>query len=289
MDLISLLFLVGPVGVVPLGLVILQKRTLSRREQVMLRIIRWIHPFAALAVIGSFMGVPGRLAAALVLPWLILGALCGLTALLRIINGGWHFPGVCYTAALAYLPVGAAWLFASRAGINPGGFGEPIVLLTAVHFHFSGLGASIMAGEVARHLPGNSWTQRWIITGALLGTPLIATGFVFSPPLKMVAIVFFGSTLVTLAVMQFLLTRRMDSGWSRLALRISSVSIAIGMILAAIYGVTDYFDWAALSIPQMARWHGTLNALGFTLCGLLGWSFSKAEAAPLDQNVENSK
>lgn len=35
-------------------------------------------------------------------------------------------------------------------------FGEPIVLLTAVHFHFSGFGASVVAGQtVRRNFPGD--------------------------------------------------------------------------------------------------------------------------------------
>jgi len=269
--LIPALFLGGPVIAVPLGLSLLRRQTFDKHQEVLLQIARWVHPFAAIGVVVSFKMLPGLLAAGLTIPWLLLGGLLGLTGLLRFISGGWRFPTICYSAALAYLPIGAVWLFASRAGINPGGFGEPIVLLTAVHFHFSGFGASILAGEVTRRLPEHSWVQRWIVLGSLFGTPLIAAGFVFFPLLKMVAIVFFCSTLVTLAVMQFVLTRRMENRWPRLALQISSCSIAIGMMLAAIYGITDYFDWAALSIPQMARWHGTLNALGFTLCGLIGW------------------
>ncbi len=273
-DWIATLFLVGPVVAVPLGLTLLHRQTLDIRQAKLLRIARWLHPFAAVGVVGSFVMLPGRLPAGLTVPWLLFSGLLGLMALLRLLNGGWRLLHVCYTAALIYLPIGAAWLFASRLGINPGGFGEPIVLLTAVHFHFSGFGASILAGEVAGRLPEDSWARKWIIAGALLGTPLIAAGFVFFPLLKMVAIIFFGSTLITLAAMQFLLTQRMVNGRSQIALRISSISIAIGMTLAVIYGVTDYFDWAVITIPQMARWHGTINAVGFMLCGLLGWSFS---------------
>ena len=33
----------------------------------------------------------------------------------------------------------------------------------------------------------------------------------------------------------------------------------------------QYFDVAALSIPDMARIHGTINAIGFVGCGLAGW------------------
>jgi|HubBroStandDraft_6_1064221.scaffolds.fasta_scaffold2059611_1 hypothetical protein len=29
---------------------------------------------------------------------------------------------------------------------------------------------------------------------------------------------------------------------------------------------------AWLTVPEMGRVHGTINALGFALCGLLGWA-----------------
>jgi hypothetical protein len=30
-----------------------------------------------------------------------------------------------------------------------------------------------------------------------------------------------------------------------------------------------------LHLAEMAKFHGTANALGFTICGLLGWIFSQ--------------
>jgi hypothetical protein len=47
------------------------------------------------------------------------------------------------------------------------------------------------------------------------------------------------------------------------------------MVLAAAYVVADYVGSDALTIPQMARTHGILNAVGFCLMGLLGWLVEK--------------
>jgi hypothetical protein len=43
------------------------------------------------------------------------------------------------------------------------------------------------------------------------------------------------------------------------------------MVLAGAYVIADDAGSNALTIPQMARTHGILNAIGFCLPGLLGW------------------
>lgn len=272
MDLIAFLLLVGTSVAVPIGLAILERRTLHPRERTLLRIGRRVQPIAAVSLIGSFIILPGPMAAALAGPWLLFGAFLGMVAMVRLVNGGWRFPiQLCYTAALAYVPIGAAWLFASRAGINPMGFGEPIVLLTGVHFHFSGFAASVIAGEVVRCSQKYAKAGKWVALGAVSATPLIATGFVVSWLLKAIAILYFSTTLAALAALQMIVAANTVNTSPKWLLRISSFSIIIGMVLASIYGVTEYLGWPALSIPQMAHFHGTLNAFGFTLCGLTGW------------------
>jgi hypothetical protein len=44
-----------------------------------------------------------------------------------------------------------------------------------------------------------------------------------------------------------------------------------GMVLAAVYALADFRGSDVLPIPQMARTHGVLNAVGFCMCALLGW------------------
>ena len=47
------------------------------------------------------------------------------------------------------------------------------------------------------------------------------------------------------------------------------------MWLAVLYTLGDLRGEVWVSIPQMARTHGILNAFGFSLCGLLGWTLSE--------------
>jgi uncharacterized membrane protein len=54
-------------------------------------------------------------------------------------------------------------------------------------------------------------------------------------------------------------------------LQISAAAVFAGMVLAAMYAVAEFAGSDVLPIPQMARTHGVLNAVGFCMAGLLGW------------------
>jgi hypothetical protein len=52
---------------------------------------------------------------------------------------------------------------------------------------------------------------------------------------------------------------------------VSGVSLFAAMILAMGFGLRHVVPNWALTMPQMWMIHGTLNAFGFGLCGLLAW------------------
>jgi hypothetical protein len=59
---------------------------------------------------------------------------------------------------------------------------------------------------------------------------------------------------------------------TRALLGLTGVSLFIGMVLAGVYALrasTTLFPW--LGIPQMRMLHGTVNAVGFGLGGVLAW------------------
>ena len=57
---------------------------------------------------------------------------------------------------MLYLPIGAGWLVLYRLGVRPLGFADVIVLLTGVHFHYTGFVLPIVAGMVGRWLRAES-------------------------------------------------------------------------------------------------------------------------------------
>jgi hypothetical protein len=243
--LLEKLFLLAPLVAMPLAFALLEPA--PRRAAL-------LQPFAAAAATASFFAAPGPVAAGLAAPWAILTAVAAFEGLRK---------ELVLSGALLLLPVGGGWLMASRAGMAPIGFGEPIVLLTAVHFHFTAFLAPLLAVRAGARLAGPA---------ILLGTPLLAVGFVYSPLLKLVAVFFLIAALAALAAAQLRALRRMSSRPARGLLGLSSASLLAGMAVAGVYEAGFFSGAAWLSIPEVARSHGPLNALGFAIAGLVAWT-----------------
>ncbi|MDZ7745230.1 MAG: YndJ family transporter [Halobacteriales archaeon] len=58
-------------------------------------------------------------------------------------------------------------------------------------------------------------------------------------------------------------------------------AVAGSMVLALGYGVAAYTGTSPLGLPigQMVAVHGSLNAFGFAVCGLVGWRLSPPAAS----------
>ncbi len=180
--------------------------------------------------------------------------------------------------ALAWLAVGASWLVIHEAGWRPLGLDGQIVELTAVHFHFAGFAGTVIAREV--------WTATRTASPraalvALVGTaaspPVIAIGFAAVPVLQVVGAVTLTIGLWTAA---WLTVRHVVPGTGRAEsalLTVSAASVLVPMLLASQWALGNVAGTPALSIPDMAAFHGTTNALGFSLLGLVAWRRIGAE------------
>lgn len=265
--LLELMFLLAAWVLVPLGL-----RFVPDVQPV--RLARKIQPFAALLATVSFFLPTGLPAAALAAPWLLLNglvALGGLMTLKDAFRGG--LPSLFILAAMMFPPVGGVHLVSSRLGHPLAGFPEPIVLLTAVHFHYTAFAAPILAALTSRALPGIPGVVARIAgIGLVGGTPLLAAGFLFSPKLKIAAVGLLVVALFAAAAAQAAALPKLPPGRARGLLLLSTLSIVAGMVLAAIFEHGVYTGRAWLSIPQMAWSHGLLNGIGFSLGGLLAYT-----------------
>jgi hypothetical protein len=267
--IIELLFLFAALVVVPLG------AELSDLISPMPRLVffRPLQAIAMLAVSMAFWLRPGRIAAALSVAWL---AFCIALAAVRCARMRKRSHSTCsllVDLAHADLVLGAVWLVASRAGIRPMGFQEPIILLTAVHFHYSGFATALIAAatwsefEIKQmRLPGLH-TLAWLV--ALLPF-VLAAGFVFSPALRFTAAVSLSACVTSLALILWWVAR----DWStvpKIFLRLACLAAVLAFSLAGLYAFSEYFRKEWITIPGMAKSHGLLNGLGFVLLGLLGW------------------
>jgi hypothetical protein len=149
--------------------------------------------------------------------------------------------------------------------------------LTGIHFHYAGFLLPILtgrAGQTLRNRLGQS-----AAAGVVAGVPLVAVGITLSPH-GIRSVEWFASwwmavagTLVT--VLQLQLARRSRNRVAGMLFIISGFSLLVGMVLAAVYALGTYVGTEWLSIPEMLRWHGAVNALGFALPGVLAWFFER--------------
>lgn len=281
---IELMFLFGPLVVVPLGM---ELGGLIGGTGRLERWARRLQPAGAALAVAAMLLPPGKRAGELALGWM---AVCFLIAGAGAtdFSAAWLDQGGRATAASPTpstttlivavgridLAVGGAWLFASRLGMRPMGIQEPIGLLTAVHFHFAGFATATIAAATLQASSEQKWLKR--LCYLVAGMPIVvAAGFVISPMLKMGAAILFSMSVAGLAIFLRARGRRAQDGAARILLQIAAGAIFAGMVLSAAYAVADFTGSEALTIPQMARTHGILNAVGFCLTGLLGWIIEK--------------
>ncbi len=249
------LFLLAPLVLLPIGFEVVEGPAVLRRPLM----------FAGWFVLASFLVPVGMTAGLVAAAWLFATVAFSVSnALVFVVRPS--FARSCFAIAGIDLVFAAGWLVASRLGLEPMGFEEPIVLLTAVHFHFAGFVTAVIVGALASiGLRGPFGTVATI--GVLICPYLVAVGFVISTAVKFVAIAAFAICLSVVAG-TMIGQRRLFPIEARPWLVASGTSIVVGMVLACVYGWGEYVGAELIDIPQMARFHGTLNALGFGFCGL---------------------
>lgn len=280
LGIIPVHFLLAPLALVPLGLGLVAKGIEGAVNPGFFRFAVWLSPYAGLLAAGSFVADPGLLAGALAGPWLLVVLLLAGTGLFRLLLGGFtRVEEIVINVGLLLLPAGAAWFLLSRLGASPMGFEEPIVLLTGVHFHYTAFLAPLVTALAARSLATSrrrSALHRVSLLGLIGGTPLLALGWTLhAPALKLAAVGILVASLLALGVLLCLAAGRARDGRAEGLLGLAGMSLIGGMLLAGLYGASEFAGASWITIPQMAASHGLLNGVGFSLCGVLGWTLEK--------------
>jgi len=254
--------------IVPLGLSIVQDGSS------LYKLIVLVQPIAALLTVASFFFDKGILSATLASSWLIVNILVAFYGLARLSSHRFkHVEELSIDAGLFYLTVAGTWLVIYRLGVQPFGYGEAIILLTAVHFHFAGFATPIIAGMTGRVLATREYPRKMfvcVVIAVIAAMPVVAAGITFSPWLGFVGALLLAVGLVLLAV----LTLGWVTGpakWKPLLL-IGALSSCAAMVLACLYAYSLATHTLILTIPKMAMTHGLLNAFGFVTCSLIAWS-----------------
>lgn len=272
LGLIEVLFLSAVWVIVPAGILMIPRlkaggADISRRK--------WAVFSAAAAATAGFSAEPGRLASALAIPWMVVCALIAWEGARRIARYRLaSFSQFCFAAGEGYLLVGGAGLVMSRLGMHPAGFHEPIVLLTAVHFHFAGFLTGLLAGLAwsQRHSLGES-ALRILMIGAILGPGILGLAFLAGPKFNLggVVMIVVGQCAIAASMARIGFRRLSETkGW---LLIVSSGALIGGMIFALTWAIGEYPLHSFVNLAEMEQIHGVSNAIGFGLIGLSAWVF----------------
>lgn len=253
--------------IVPLALPLARAEDRRGFEPSALRVARLAQLPAALLVLASFLLPASPAAAALSAPWLLVALLFAAHGAGRLLaRGVGPIEELACDAALLHLPVGAAWLVASRAGASPLGFEEPIVLLTAIHFHYAAFGALLAVAGLGRAtLPSPRSERAFTLAaaGLVAGPMTLALGIAFSRALEAAAALLVAAGLVGALASALVATLpRARNRRLPVALLATSLLAAVAtMGMAATFALAPLAGASPLDLATMARVHGGLNAL----------------------------
>ncbi|MBV9894689.1 MAG: YndJ family transporter [Chloroflexi bacterium] len=242
------------------------------------RFARWMQPWTALLLVPAFVLPGGALAATLTVPWFALCLVLGVRGLLRMLGQPrLDAAEACCDIGFMALPVGGWWLLVARDGVSWLGFGMPLTLLTAMHFHFAGCLLSVVLGLSGRLLApdGRTWrVYRVLAPLTCLGVGLVAFGIASGG--------WFGALCVVLYVllagasnglMAMAVVPRVHDVVARSLLATGCAAGLIGLVIALLYALGRGLD-----LDSMAPVHGILLGLGWV--GLSTVALARLQPTP---------
>ncbi|MFJ2300093.1 YndJ family protein [Oerskovia paurometabola] len=277
--LVDLVVAFGLVVILPLGLSLLGSRTVPGAGSA------WWPAAGAVTAAGAWLP-GGPLAQASTVPFLG-GSAVLLVAAVRVLLGPTapRRPEVRLAVGVALVMpgVGAAAMLADRGGWGLLGFSGTYLTLTVPHMLFAGFAAALVAGlTVTLDDPvdgprGRPAAARLGAVGVPTGTAAVLVGY------------FVGNTVELLGAL-VLTAALWSTAWAvvgvpagrgaRMLLTAGSLAVGASMLLAVWWAVGELTGVPHPSIGQMAATHGVANALGFSLCTMLGLRLARVGADP---------
>ncbi|MDN0190524.1 YndJ family protein [Bacillus stercoris] len=170
---------------------------------------------------------------------------------------------------LIYLAGGGFWFFAYAAHLQIMQFAPLIILLTAVHFHYSAFLIPIFNGLLGRTIRKHRKLYNWITWVILLSPLLIALGITYSKTLDVIAVSIYMAAIYLHGFLVFTAAFRTKTG--AFLIRLSSAVLMITIAFSMIYSFGVFRQEVTLTINQMIWIHGFVNAFGVILPALIGW------------------
>lgn len=242
--------------------------------------IRKAYPLASYPIIISFFLENKLIILATLIPWmvftlylLVMGVKSLFDILFRKQSLNDDLSVVLTDLAFIFIPVGSFWLILSRTGNTLFNTPEPFILLTSIHFHYTGFLLILLiaiSGEFIKNNKNNHYKFYKAGSLGLIGSiPIIAIGIAFSPFLEWIGVMVIYFSIVNIEIVLFLELRK--NGSLNILFVISILSAILAISLALVYGISEFFNLQLLSIGQMITTHAWINAIGFVFIQLLAW------------------
>lgn len=234
--------------------------------------------FFAVAGVASLTVETGIISGVLAMIWFSYTAAISLFGLLQLIGRGIRpAEETIIDVGIMYIVVGGGWLVLSRSGAAvflP--YSEVIVELTAIHFHYAAFVLPVLTGVFGRWLfqqkycPRSMNSYKVLALGIGLGPVLVALGLDHGPPLELYFVSVYVLFLFWLCGWWLISTGRMKLH-TGILIGFSAMILLGTMSLSFLYSLGLLLETTIISIPEMIRWHGALNAFGFALLATVAW------------------
>lgn len=274
---VAMVLLLGILVVIPLALDLLADS--ESKPSLLYRVASDLQPIGAVLAAVSFFFHEGIGAAVLTAPWLLFSLVVAVEGIrrfrVRFTERRLSVASAVTNIGFLGLPAGTVWLVLSRLGYDPGSFGELMVLLTAVHFHFAAFVAPIWVGflgqEILQRKPALYPAFRILAIGLVAGVPLVAAGIAVSSLVETAGVFVLAVSGIGLGVLGLILAPVFADRRGHLMLWVSSAALCVAMIWALVFSLGPRFDWPSPDIIGMIPRHGWIQGVGFALVGMLAW------------------
>ncbi|AMR10573.1 hypothetical protein AB684_10400 [Bacillus licheniformis] len=239
---------------------------LIQHENGMFRLISVCFPYAACSASLSLLFHSPLFS----LVWLCYTGMIALYGALRL----WEREGrsleeASIDSGLLYLPFGGGWLFAYTLNLQVMDFSPLIVLLTAVHFHYSAFLIPIFNGMLGRKLKKKGLLYAAVTWLIMLSPLFIAIGISFSKTIDVIAVALYLSALYGSGFLASI-TAFKNSAARRFVI-FSSFTLMITIAFSLIYSYGVFRGRTTFTIQEMIWIHGLVNAFGVIIPALTGW------------------
>lgn len=258
----------------PAGLHFFEKEGKSQKPGVLIGFLMKAFPLAALCATAAFIYHSVWFASGWALYTFLL-ALFGFARLLK--RGIFPLHELMIDGACMYIALGGLWFWLYTADIQVMTFSPLIVLLTAIHFHYSAFFIPLFYGFLGRQLTKETTLYKaagWVI---LLSPVMIAVGISFSRLFDTFSVILYVISLYMYGIL--CVKTRFRSTLAKRLVVFSSFVLMGTIVLSLLYSTGMLMRVTYISIDQMIWFHGSINAFFVILPGLIGWLIER----PKDQ------